>query len=69
MKFKLFSISSSWGFKSQSVQVAELEQQVNAWLEQHPDIEIEGAHRVSHPTFGWSQLALALWYREATRRE
>lgn len=67
VKFKLFSTSSSWGKPAK--QFAELEDQVNAWLADHPGIKIERAHMLSQPTFGWGLLAVAVWYDQpqATR--
>ena len=42
----------------------DLESDINTWLADHPDIEVTYAHRLSQPTFGWGELAVALWYRE-----
>ena len=41
-----------------------LETEINSWLGEHPGVVVENAHRVSQPTFGWGQLAIAVWYTE-----
>jgi hypothetical protein len=60
MQVKLFTQGGRW---KSSTQVADLEAQVNSWLKTHPDIAIEHVHQLSHPNFGWTQLAVAVWYR------
>ena len=64
MKVKLFTVGGSWG--KDETRFATLESDVNAWLAEHPDITVEYAHRLSQPTFGWGQLAVAVWYSEET---
>jgi hypothetical protein len=56
MKVKLFTTSKKH-FET-------LEANVNAWLADHPGVEIKYAHRLSQPTFGWGHLAVAVWYTE-----
>lgn len=63
MRVKLFSSGSSWGKPEK--QFAALESSINEWLEGHPDIDVAHSHRLSQPTFGWGQLAVAIWYSEA----
>lgn len=62
MRVKLFTRGTSWG-KTAS-QFDNLEADINAWLESHPDVVVERAHKLSQPTFGWGQLAVAVWYQE-----
>lgn len=62
LKFKVFSSSSGWG--KPATQFEELEEQVNSWLADHTDVSLDQAHMLSQPTFGWGQLAVAVWYRQ-----
>lgn len=64
MKRKVKMLSSSTGWGKPAKQFAELEEAVNHWLAVHPDISVEDTHLLSQPTFGWGQLAVAVWYRE-----
>lgn len=64
MKQKVKMLSSSTGWGKPAKQFSELEDAVNSWLDRHPDISIERTHLLSQPTFGWGQLAVAVWYRE-----
>lgn len=41
-----------------------LEAEVNAWLEDHPNIVIEHTNDLTQPSAAWSHLALAIWYSE-----
>ena len=61
MRVKVF-VRGGWARPAE--QFAALESEINAWLEAHPDIEVEHTDSISQPTFGWGQLALAIWYRE-----
>lgn len=60
-RVKLVSTPTGWG---SSKQIAQLESQINDWLEGHPDISIDRTHMICQPTFGWGQLAVAVWYRQ-----
>lgn len=60
-RVKLLSTPTGWG---SSKQIAQLESQINDWLESHHDISIDRTHMISQPTFGWGQLAVAVWYRQ-----
>ena len=60
MQVKLFTKGHRWN--SSSV-VQELEAEINSWLETHPHVVIEHVHHLSHPNLGWTQLAVAVWYR------
>jgi hypothetical protein len=62
MKVKLFTRGGGWG--KAATQFEKLEADVNSWLEEHPGIVITEVHRMSQPTFGWGQLAVAVWYEE-----
>lgn len=64
MKRKVKMLSSSTGWGKAANQFTALEDSVNQWLESHPDISVEDTHLLSQPTFGWGQLAVAVWYRE-----
>ncbi len=64
MKRKVKMLSSSTGWGKPAKQFTELEEAVNHWLASHPDISVEDTHLLSQPTFGWGQLAVAVWYRE-----
>ena len=61
-KVKMLSSSSRWGKPAE--QLADLEGEVNRWLEGHPDISVDRTHLLSQPTFGLGRLAVAVWYRE-----
>jgi len=63
MKVKLFTRGTSWG-KTAS-QFDNLEADINGWLGANPNVVVERAHKLSQPTFGWGQLAIAVWYHEA----
>lgn len=65
-KVKMLSSSTGWGKPAK--QFTELEDAVNEWLAGHPDISVEDTHLLSQPTFGWGQLAVAVWYREHSSR-
>jgi len=60
MKLKLFS--SKAGNRKPSFDA--LENEVNAWLDEHPSITIENTHELSQPNLSWSHLTLAVWYTE-----
>jgi hypothetical protein len=62
MKVKLFTSGSGWG--KPAAQFDKLETEINSWLEAHPKVAIAHAHQLSQPTFGWGQLAVAVWYSE-----
>jgi hypothetical protein len=62
MKAKLFVKGSGWG--KPITQFQHLEAEINSWLDENPNINVEHAHRLSQPTFGWGQLAVAVWYTE-----
>jgi hypothetical protein len=64
MRRKVKMLSSSTGWGKPAKQFAELEEAVNDWLANNPDISVEDTHLLSQPTFGWGQLAVAVWYRE-----
>ncbi len=57
MRLKLFTVGKGKHFEL-------LEAMVNEWLAEHPGIQIQYAHRLSQPTFGWGHLAVAVWYTE-----
>ena len=42
------------------------ENEINSWLAEHPEITIEPTHRLSRPTLGWGELAVAIRYSEPT---
>lgn len=68
MEVKLFTSGTSWGVRSWAKPAAVfegLETKINSWLELHPNVDVEHAHLLSQPTFGWGQLAVAVWYRAA----
>ena len=64
MRVKMFVRGSSWG-KKPATQFGGLEADVNTWLEANPNIVVEHAYQLSQPSFGWGQLAVAVWYSEA----
>ena len=47
-------------------QFNDLEDEINSWLAEHPEITIEPAHRLSQPTLGRGERAVAVWYSEPT---
>ena len=63
MKVKLFTSGSGRG--KPAAQFVGLETEINSWLEAHRNVVVEHAHLLSQPTFGWGQLAIAVWYGEA----
>ncbi len=60
MQVKLFVQSTGKGKPAD--RFGALESQINRWLNDHPNVTVEHTHRLSQPTFGWGQLALAVWY-------
>ncbi|BAN03268.1 hypothetical protein [Ilumatobacter coccineus] len=60
MKLKLFSSKAG----NRKPNLEGLENEVNAWLDAHPNVTIENTHEVSHPNMSWSHLTLAVWYSE-----
>ena len=63
MRVKLFTNKSGWKGGAQ-LQFDGLEDQINDWLATHPEVSITQTHMLSQPTFGWGQLAVAVWYNE-----
>ncbi len=61
MRVKLFAAKEKG---KRSARFEELEAQINTWLESHPNITVERAHRLSQPNLAWGQLAVAVWYSE-----
>lgn len=64
MQVKIFEFSKSvfsWSWKISS---EEIEMQISAWLDQHPDIQIESIQHSSFASF-WSppQLLVSIYYR------
>ena len=62
MNVKLIASGTSWG--KPATQLETLEKKINDWLTEHPTITVEYTHRLSQPSFGWGQLAVAVWYSE-----
>lgn len=62
MKVKIFN-RGSWKGKPVD-RFNDLEVMINTWLAEHPDVAVEHVHRLSQPTFGWGELAIAVWYSE-----
>ena len=62
MKVKLFRRDGTKGKPAE--RFSDLEDQINSWLAEHPEITIDNTHRLSQPTFGWGELAVAVWYSE-----
>ncbi len=63
MKMKLFLSHVSWAWKKEP-----LESEVNAWLEQHPDISIaEIKQSATESYFGGFKLIITLWYNDESR--
>jgi hypothetical protein len=63
MRVKLFTNKSGWKGGAQ-LQFDALEDQINQWLATHPEVSVAQTHMLSQPTFGWGQLAVAVWYNE-----
>lgn len=63
MRVKLFTNKSGWKGGAQ-LQFDGLEDQVNEWLESHPEVSVVVSHMMSQPTFGWGHLGLAVWYTD-----
>jgi hypothetical protein len=63
MQVKLFAKGGKWKPSTQIAQIQDLEAEINSWLETHPHVAIEHVHHLAHPNLGWSQLAVAVWYR------
>ena len=58
MKAKVFSERST-------KDVAEkLERQFNEWLAGHPSAKPVMVEKLTHPTFGWGQVIVSVWYEE-----
>ena len=57
MKVKIFSEGTS---KKTSIQM--LEDQINAWLVANPEAKPVFAEKLAHPTFGWGQIVVSVWY-------
>ncbi len=38
-----------------------LDADVNEWLADHPNVDIESTNDLTQPSVGWSHLALAVW--------
>lgn len=64
MQVKLFTKGGKWKPSAQVQHVQDLEAEINSWLETHPHVVVEHVHHLSHPNFGWNQLAVAVWYRD-----
>jgi hypothetical protein len=41
-----------------------LEQQINDWLTANPKARPVFAEELAHPTFGWGQIVVSVWYDE-----
>lgn len=60
MKLKLFSEKTG----NMKPRLDSLEESVNEWLAEHPNIVIEHTHELAQPNAGWSHIGLAVWYSE-----
>jgi hypothetical protein len=59
VKVKIFSQTTN---KKTSHQL--LEQQINDWLAANPTARPVFAEKLAHPTFGWGQIVVSVWYDE-----
>lgn len=64
MRIKIFEFSKpffSWTWK---IIPANVESQVSAWLNEHPDVQIESIHHTSFASFWYPpQLLVTVYYR------
>lgn len=60
MKLKVFSVQTG----NRKPRFAALEDEVNAWLADHPQVVVSHTNDLSHPNVAWSHLSVAVWYDE-----
>lgn len=60
MKLKLFSVQPG----NRKPDFDGLEDDVNAWLADHPNVVIDHTNALTQPSAAWSHLTLAVWYSE-----